>query len=240
MIGGPLAQDHLVRQFIELVGASLEGFSESPASEITSGRLSDALALLDRLPLLEPGIAEATKSAAGDRVMEVLLGPRNWVYECLASIRDERVLQRLVLRLARVSLPAYAQVLHGPLEHGKDVAVMLRAGETAEVRMYQVKVGKIDTRVWRAAKQELEVMFDVPLPALLTGGQTPDRVVGYLVTNDHAGPNVQPEMDGWFATQRELLGRELHFLHIDGLVRWIYDDRLLAEFRAFVLDEALC
>ncbi len=237
--GGSAPDDPLVSQFIELVAESLQGFAESPAQEITGGRLNDALLLLDRLPLLEPGLGEAARPAVGDRMLGVLLGPRNWVYERLLAIRDERMLQRLVLRLCRVSLPAYAQILHGPLEHGKDVVVLLAEGATTELRMYQVKVGTINTPVWRLAKQELEAMFEVPLPRILTGGRSPDRTVGRLVSNGHAGSNVLPEIEGWFTLQRERFGRDFDFIHIDGLVRWIYDDHLLNEFRAFVDDEHL-
>ena len=118
--------DELGSQFIDLAAASLTGFADNPELEITQGHLSGALAILDRLPLMPVGIAEAVRPAVGARAAESLLGPTTWVYQALEAITDERVLHRLVLRLARVTVPAYAQILHGPLEHGKDVAVFVK------------------------------------------------------------------------------------------------------------------
>ena len=238
-LGGPMAGDPMVDRFISLVAELLVGFAEAPGEEITSGRLSDALALLDRLPLLEPGIAAAAKTAAGDRMLDVLLGPTSWIYESLEAIRDERQLQRLVLRLARTSFPISAQVIHGPLEHGKDVFAFVSDGAETQLRMYQVKAGPISTPVWRTAKAEMEAMFEVPLPEMVTGWGKPDRLVGRLVANGHAGMNVAPEMEGWFKTQRERLARDVDFLDIDGLVAWIRHDRLVNEYRAFLASEGL-
>ena len=231
--------DELAKQFIDLASASLAGFAENPGLEITQGHLSEALTILDRLPVLPAGIAEAVRPAAGARATEAVLGPKTWVYAALEAITDERLLHRLLLRLARVAVPAYAQVLHGPLEHGKDVAVFVRLDTGTELRLYQVKVGELTMKLWRDAKQELEAMFEVPVSSLLTGSEPPDHIVGYLVVNSHPSQYVLPEIEGWLVLQRDKLGRDVRLMHIDALVNYIYENHLLNEFRSFLRDEGL-
>jgi hypothetical protein len=237
--GEPMVSDDLALQFIDLTSAALEGFAADPVEEITRGHLSQALTLLDRLPLMEPGITDAVRRAAGASATATILGSTTWVHAAIESIADERQLHRLILRLARVAVPAYAQILHGPLEHGKDVVVLVKAGATTELRMYQAKVGEMSTSVWRNAKQELEAMFEVPVPNLLTEFVSPDSIVGYLVTNRHPGPYVVSEMEGWFTQQRTVFGRDIRLMHIDGLVSYIFENRLINEFRSFCHDEGL-
>jgi hypothetical protein len=141
-------------------------------------------------------------------------------------------LQKVILRLLQASLPAYAQILHGPLEYGKDVVVLSEEGERPVLRMYQVKIGDMKTPVWRTARQELEEMFLVPLSEFVVG-RWPEVVRrGILVCNGHALSNVVPSMEGWFLEQKRAHGREFEFMHLDDIVKWIVRDRLVNEFRA--------
>ena len=73
--GETMEYDELARTFIELASASLAGFAEDPRLEITQGHLSDALTLLDRLPVMPQGLAAAVRPAVGARATEAVLGP---------------------------------------------------------------------------------------------------------------------------------------------------------------------
>src|SRR5207249_6362503 len=53
----------------------------------------------------------------------------------------------------------YAQIRHGPIEYGKDIAVVVEKDSKRILRLYQAKVGDITVPVWRNATHELEEMF---------------------------------------------------------------------------------
>lgn len=78
-------------------------------------------------------------------------------------------------------------------------------------------------------------MYLVPLASLQIGGDVDERE-GILVCNGHENTYIEPVMEGWFAEQRHDHGRRFRFIHLDSLVNWIVDDRLMNEFRA-VLNE---
>jgi hypothetical protein len=232
-VTGERPGDSLVNHFLTLAADAFEGFVIDPVRELTKGRLSQALNVLNRIPLLQEGIVEAITPAVGGQALNLVYGPvRTWLHRALESIRDERQLQKIILRLVQASLPAYAQILHGPLEYGKDVVVLSEEQGRRVLRMYQVKVGDITTPVWRNARQELEEMFLVPLSEFVVGSWP--RIVrrGILVCNGHPLSNVVPSMEGWFLAQKRDHGWELDFIHLDDIVRWIIRDRLVNEFRA--------
>jgi len=79
-----------------------------------------------------------------------------------------------------------------------------------------------------ARKDELEEIFQVLLqsPQL---PELPQRMEGVLVTNGHTNPHVEPRMTGWFKEQRETHGRCVSFMHLDGLVDWVVESRLVNE-----------
>src|SRR5208337_324034 len=116
---------------------------------------------------------------------QTVLGPfRTWMHRSLESITDEARLRRLILRLLQSGLPRYAQIRHGPLEYGKDIVVLIEIDGVAVLRHYQVKCGNIDKRKWRESKDEMEEMFQVPLPSLQLLF-APQRTEGVLITNGH-------------------------------------------------------
>lgn len=236
-ITGRQAGDALVLRFLALAAEALEGFQANPEKEITSGRLPDALGILSRIPLVEPGFAEAVTPALGTQALTQVYGPvRTWIYRTLESINDERELHKIILRLAQASLPAYAQILHGPLEYGKDVVVLLKEDGKRVLRMYQVKTGNIGMKAWREARSQLEEMFLVPLSELNLQSGPMDEREGILVSNGHALRTVVPIMQGWFEEQERDHHRKIRFMHLDDLVQWIQTDRLINEFKA-ILDE---
>ena len=226
------SESDLVEQFVTLAADSFEAFRNNPEVEVTAGRLPDALDLLKRIPLLDAGVAEAVAPALGQRAVDELLGgQRIWMYRTLESIKDERLLQKIVLRLVQDGLPAYAQILHGPLEYGKDLVVLFRQDGTVILRMYQVKVGDIVTSVWAEARRELEDMFLVPLSEFQLP-ESPDKVEGILLCNGHCNSYVQPVMEGWFDEQQRDHHRHVRFQHLDDLVSWIARDRLITALRS--------
>jgi len=237
---GPAEEDELSLRFLALVAESLEGFAANPAQEVTSGRLREALAILDRLPLFEQGFAGAVEPELGKVAVESVIGPvRTWVYRALEAITDEPVLQRVLLRLSQASLPLHAQVLHGPVEFGKDVVVLEKAAETNVLKMYQVKVGDIARPGWRAVQPQLEEMFLVDVPATVVPAAEPFVREGILFFTGHVHPLTAPVVVGWIGEQAERLGRRFVLMDLDDIVGWIERDNLIAEFRLALQDEGL-
>lgn len=147
----------------------------------------DALA---RMPAIGKEIAEGVKPAVGAHALSLVLGiERTLVHRMLEAIDDERILQRISLRLAQARLPRCAQVRHGPLEYGKDVVVLTEESGRRILRMYQLKVGDLDRPDWRAVQPQLEEMFLVPLKTINIDPPA-DEQIGVLVCNGHAGPSV--------------------------------------------------
>jgi hypothetical protein len=144
----------------------------------------------------------------------------------------------LLLRLLQSGLPLYAQVRHGPIEYGKDIAVLLDVDGFTVLRHYQVKCGDINARKWRESKAEMEEMFLVPLNSFQLP-LAPQRIEGVLVTNGHANPFVEPVMAAWFSAQHEEHGRPVKFMHLDSLVDWIAEHRLFSELRVALQEQGL-
>jgi hypothetical protein len=135
-------------------------------------------------------------------------------------------------------LPRYAQIRHGPLEYGKDIVVLIEIDGVAVLRHYQVKCGNIDKRKWRESKDEMEEMFQVPLPSLQLLF-APQRTEGVLITNGHANTYVEPVISGWMQEQRNTHGRSVEFMHLDALVDWITKNRLVNELRAALREQGV-
>ena len=168
-----------------------------------------------------------------------MLGPiRTWMHQSLESIKDEAILRRILLRLLQSGLPLYAHIRHGPIEYGKDIVALLDVNGVIVLRHYQVKCGDIDKRKWRESKDEIEEMFLVPLNSFQLPA-VPQRVEGVLVTNGHANPYVEPVIDGWLQMQREDHGRLVEFMHLDGLVDWIVEHRLVNELKRALQEQGI-
>jgi hypothetical protein len=76
----------------------------------------------------------------------------------IGSIKDERILQRLLLRLMQGQSPPplYAQIRHGPIEYGKDIVVLVEVDGKNVLKMYQVKAGDITKPVWSKDARNLK------------------------------------------------------------------------------------
>jgi hypothetical protein len=117
-------------QFLTLAAEAFEGFKTNPELEITTGRLSKAFEALERIPLFGPEIASAVKPPIGENLFKISLGPfRTWIYSTLEIIKDEGKLQKIILRLVQSSLPLYAQIVHGPMEYGRDIVVLQKCND---------------------------------------------------------------------------------------------------------------
>jgi hypothetical protein len=231
--------DEVAASFVSLASDAFDGFRRDPVLELTRGRLAAALEALRRLPFVDPGVPEAISPALGEHAKQLIEGPiRTRTYRALEAITDERELQHIVYRLCQASLPLYAQVLHGPLEYGKDVVVYFEQLDSGArvLRMYQVKLGDISVSDWRHVRSQLEDMYLVPLATIAVPEEPEPRREGVLICNGHASPSAQPVMDGWFGVQRNQLGREFRFMGIDDIVQWIERERLTGDFRAALRD----
>jgi hypothetical protein len=193
-----------------------------------------AMAALDRLPLSLLGKTEAEGiGVALDRqALTLIEGPsRLWIYRTLESIRSEKQLRLILLRLFQNAVPAYAQIRHGPIEYGTDIGVLVTDKAQTVLRMYQAKCGNIETAGWDSKiRPQLEKMFQVPLDSFQLSSPIHHRV-GILVWNGHAGPHVDPVMKGWAADQRKAFHRDFEFMNLDGLVNYIHNYWLVTALR---------
>jgi hypothetical protein len=198
--------------------------------------LGRALAALDRVPNIRSVEAQSIEFVLGRGMTRIIEGPlNNWVHRTLESIKDEKKLHRILLRLFQNSVPRYAQITHGPLEHGKDIVVLVSENGKGVLRMYQLKCGDIKKAGWTAIRNQLEEMFQVPMESMQFSCPV-DRRVGILVWNGHADAFVDPVMKGWAEAQKKSLGWEFEFMHLDDLVNYILDHRLVSAFRAAVAE----
>ena len=198
---------------------------------LLSTGVRDALDALGRIPLVGVEVASAIGPEIAQRTFASLLSQdRSWMHRTIESIEDERILQRLILRLMQGRLPLYAQIRHGPVEYGKDIVVLVEQNNEFILQMYQVKTGDITTPVWRTARAELEDMFLVDVPPVQLPVE-PTRREGFLIFNGHLNAYVEPVIDKWLVEQKRAYGRSFLIMHLDMIVDWIMQKGLLVELR---------
>jgi hypothetical protein len=238
-MSGESEQDRLALTFISEAADGFRGFATDPGSEMTRGRLANAMEALAKIPTIGPEVIDALRPEIGRRAWSISLGPvRTWMHRSLGGITDEARFRKLLLRMLQSGLPLYAQVRHGPLEYGKDITVLLELDGKSVLRHYQVKCGDIDKPKWRESKDEMEQMFQVPLTSFQLP-IVPQQTEGVLVTNGHANAYVEPVIDGWLREQREAHKRLVQFVHLDALVDWIAEHRLVNELRVALREQGI-
>src|SRR6266849_8085617 len=90
---------------------------------LTRNRLGIALDALAKIPVIGPDVTASAQREIGKGVRLTLEGPvRTWAHRALGSIDNEAVLRRVLLRLLQGTLPRYAQIRHGPIKYGEDIA----------------------------------------------------------------------------------------------------------------------
>ena len=232
---GGKTEDNITMKFLELASEAFEGFKTNPEFEIRSGRLSNALKALERISLIGPDISSAITPAIGNNMWELALGPVNtWIYRSLESIggrQGEDKLRKIILRLVQSYLPLYAQIIHGPIEYGRDIIVLLKSNDHLELHMFQVKCGNMTIPDWRTSRNQLEEMFQTSLPNSIIPDNLHPQRIGILAYNGHPNLQVAPLMDGWLEEQKRDHGREYKFMHLDDIVQCISRERLVNEFR---------
>lgn len=217
---------------LEFVDGAVNGLSKLQENRTLGiAILGQAFVTLDRLSLLIQPEKQSINLALGHSIAEAFDGEsRLWMHRTLERISDEAILRRILLRLFQNQIPLYAQIRHGPFEYGKDIAVVTDDNGANVLRMYQVKCGNIKKGDWNLIRPQLEEIFQVPIESF----QLPlkiDRRIGILVCNGHAGPHVEPIIGGWIKEQRKAHDREYDFLHLDDLISYILDARLVGSLR---------
>jgi len=226
---GETEGDPAVLEFLNHGHAGFEQLRADRRRGLTS--VGRAMAALDRVPLLGSPEVEAVRHAVDRRAIRIVEGPsRIWMHRTLENIKDERKLHRILLRLFQNSVPWYAQVRHGPMEFGKDIAVAAEEGGELVLRMYQAKCGDIRKPDWNDIRPQLEEIFQVPLETFQIPSPV-QRRVGILVWNGHADAHVEPVMQAWKQDQWTAFQREYEFMHLDDIVNYILDSRLVSAFR---------
>ncbi len=207
---------------------------------MTRNHLGRALEALAKIPNIVPDVTEAVRPSIGENALRITLGPvHTWMHRGLEAITNEAGFRQVLLRLLQGGLPLYAQIRHGPIEYGKDIVVLLENDEGLVVlRQYQVKFGDINTKKWRESRDELEEIFLVPLSSFQLP-MPPQLIEAVLVTNGHANPFVEPVMEGWFKEQRDTCERQVEFMHLDALVDWIVEHRLVNELRVALHEQGI-
>ena len=222
--------EELALEFIDASTRAFNQLSSDPAAALESGALAPALSILDRISLFSKEELSILRPAISQRAASQLLGPfRTGIHRTLESITDERVLQTLVYRLCQAQHPSYAQILHGRLEDGKDVVVLLEESDGPVLYMYQMKIGDITKKGWRDARNQLEEAFDAPLHTIQIARE-PVRREAILLFNGHLKPDVFSVANGWMERQRAS-GRSVTIMNLDTIVQWIDEARLINEFR---------
>jgi len=219
----------------QFLAAATRAFGElrrDPTAAVMSGSFPKALELLGKISIVGDDVPPALEPLVAEKARAEWEGPiRTWVHRTLESITDEGLLRRLLLRLHQATLPAYAQIRHGPIEYGKDLVVLTQERDEVVLRMYQAKIGDITRPTWRAAQPELEEIFQVDLSGLQFPIEPTIRE-GVLVFNGHVNPHTEPVVEGWLEEQRRAHGRTYELMNLDALVNWIFSQNLLNELRA--------
>ena len=121
---------------------------------------------------------------------------------------------------------------------GKDLAELLERDGQVELRFYQVKCGDIKKKDWPVCRDQLEEMFLVRIPSL----QLPAKhthTIGVLVCNGHANPYAEPVIDAWIRDQLQTYGRHIEFWHLDRLVDWIVQNKLVNELKLALAEQGV-
>jgi len=186
----PLDEDgQLVVGFLDAVAAAFAEIREDPPAAWVSGRLLSALDRLGRIPVLGDEVAAALTPAVGQRAEATRHAGHihSWISPAIAAIKSETALQKLLLRLLAAQLPMYVQIRHGPLEYGKDIAVLIERNGRCVLRMYQLKVGDITRKNWPKTRDQLEEMLQVAMCSVQLPEQ-PHEMEGILLFNGHIHP----------------------------------------------------
>ncbi len=228
---GTLDSDSHVIDFISGLRETLLGFQEDPKEEIRKGRLIQLTEQLNKITVLEETQTKTIDNIIGSEALALCQGPTSWIYRKLESITDEDLLRKILLRLFQSLSPIYAQNIHGIFEHGRDILFLKEESGQLILKLYQVKVGDISTPDWREIKPQLEEMMEVTPPASLELESKEYIKIGILAFNGHIKPIVDPKVEGWQKKRLDEMEEEYQIMHLDKMVKFIFENRLVSEFR---------
>ena len=197
---GPTDDDSVLSEFLENARIGFCLLESDRRSGLTS--VGRAMSAYDRLSLEMVGRRREAEEGSGEaldrHLGKVIEGTsRLWIYRTLESIADECKLRKVLLHLFQNSVPKYAQIRHGPIEYGTDIAVVVGDQGRNVLCQYQVKCRDIREAQWNKTRPQLEKIFQVPLKESFQTTQPIDRRAGILIWNGHAEPHVEPVMEGW-------------------------------------------
>jgi hypothetical protein len=230
--------DAIILQFIDNAAIGLSELHENRSHGLV--KIRQAFSALDRLPLLGTSDSNAFTTALDRQTLKVIEGPvYNWIHKSISEIASEKILQKVLLRLFQNQIPHYAQIRHGPIEYGNDIAVCISENdESVVLRMYQIKCGEITKEKWnKDCRPQLEEIFQVPMCEIQIE-DTIHKRIGILLWNGHLSPYVEPIISAWRKEQLEVFGRHYEFMNLDGIVNYIMDNRLVNALRASLSEYA--
>lgn len=238
-ITGELENDSNAIDFITNLKTTLQAFQDNPKKQLKQGGLMKLVEGLNNLPAIKESQLKGLEEALDNKAFLLCQGPTNWIYRALENIRDEDILRKVLLRLFQTLSPKFAQNIHGIVEHGRDIIVLKEIKDELVLQLFQVKIGDIDTSAWRGIKQQLEEMMETDIPQILDLDGKSYKKIGYLVFNGHIKIQVEPKVSGWKQTRRDRMNEVHEIMHIDKIVNFIVDNRLVSEFREAIAEYEL-
>ncbi|MES0491341.1 MAG: hypothetical protein ABUK01_15210 [Leptospirales bacterium] len=224
-------EDYLVLNILNSLSEYFKNLETSPERTVITSDLTRILDLLDSISYVDSQILSNFQPYIGQHVIKVITGGTNWIYRTIDKINDEAILRKVLLRLFQYKYPKYAQIVHGPMEHGKDILVVLEEQGINTLLSYQVKIGDIKTSAWRDIKPQLEEVFEVEPPAIITDDTVIHDKIGILIFNGHPNTAAEEKMSGWKHERFEKLGNKYEFMHLDSIVQFIVQNKLYSELR---------
>jgi hypothetical protein len=203
-----------------------------------SGLIIDALNLLDSAPIASPAVAlraasQPMKDAAWQKLQETAAERRVQAIKIIEAINDESAFRKLLKELLQGLSSVHTKITHGPIEHGRDLIVVLTEGSTKCIWMIQAKVGRIERRTLRELKDQIEAMFSTRLD----DPHIPDEAIlpkkGFVMHTDIITSHIDPEFLGWLEAQQKDHGWSIELWGPDRLVEWLIANELHGILRSF-------
>lgn len=216
-----------------LVAESLEAFGVDPSGEMSGRRLAPAMEALRRLPHVpEAEMPHRIGPAINLRVHDMpLRSISTGLHKALADVAGRERYERLLFRIVQAWAPMHADVVHGPIRSGRNVALLLRHDGALVLRLFRASAGGSPDADWSEVRSETEEIFRSPLTGLppMSG---PARRVGTLVLNRRLAEDVRSQLAAWAGRLRRSFGPEAEVMDLDDCVDWIVRDRLVNDLRA--------
>jgi hypothetical protein len=232
-------EDPMREELARLAAEALEAFAADPSAEKNAGRLAPAMEALRRLPHVpEAEMLHRVGPAINLKVHDMPLRPiSTGLHKALADVAGKERYERLLFRIVQAWAPMHADVVHGPVRSGRNVALLLRHDGELVLRLFRASAGGSPDADWSEVRSEIEEIFRSPLTGLppMSG---PVRRVGTLVLNRTLAEDVRSQLAAWAGRLRRSFGPEAGVMDLDDCVDWIVRDRLVNDLRAALAEPA--